>query len=311
MRNARVEALAAHLAKASLAEQRLREEPGKVFETEAALVEHLGLACTTSTDPNNAKFWAPVAAHLESLAAGEEDQLEQHPDVVASLDVARSYDLRRIESAVRACRDENRGILAAAILCGAVPAYLKPYVPPAFYVEFVRGPGDDVTEADLALLWRDGVRFGRYNPPDAPVQAICGPCPRDVGPVYTYAELREFRALGVGRRRRFGWCRRWCRRSPGRRRLFRSSSRRRRRSSGAGDSISTTGRLLRSGPARTIRRRCWRTTACTGTRCLRALSYCCWPSLEHGCCHVRRRRRDSASVWRATPGRSTSSRGRR
>ena len=198
MRNARVEALAAHLAKASLAEQRLREEPGKVFETEAALVEHLGLACTTSTDPNNAKFWAPVAAHLESLAAGEEDQLEQHPDVVASLDVARSYDLRRIESAVRACRDENRGILAAAILCGAVPAYLKPYVPPAFYVEFVRGPGDDVTEADLALLWRDGVRFGRYNPPDAPGQAICGPCPRDVGPVYTYAELREFRALGVG-----------------------------------------------------------------------------------------------------------------
>ncbi len=200
MRNARVEALAAHLAKASLAEQRLREEPGKVFETEAALIKHLGLECTTSTDPNNAKFWAPVAAHLESLAAGEEDQLEQHPDVVASLelDVAQSNDLRRIESAYRACRDENWGILAAAILCGAVPAYLKPFVPPVYYVEFVRGRGDDVTEADLALLWRDAFRFGRYNPPDAPVQAICGPCPRDVGPVYTYADLREFGALGVG-----------------------------------------------------------------------------------------------------------------
>ena len=156
------------------------------------------LECTTSTDPDNAEFLEPVTEHLESLAAGEEDQLEQHPDVVASLDVARSNDLRRIESAYRACRDENRGILAAAILCGAAPVYLKPYVPPAFYVEFVRGPGDDVTEADLALLWRDGVRFGRYNPPDAPVQAICGPCPRDVGPVYTYADLREFGALGVG-----------------------------------------------------------------------------------------------------------------
>ena len=156
------------------------------------------LECTTSTDPDNAEFLEPVTEHLESLAATEEDQLAQHPDVVASLDVARSNDLRRIESAVRACRDENRGILAAAILCGAVPAYLKPFVPPVYYVEFVRGRGDDVTEADLALLWRDAFRFGRYNPPDAPVQAICGPCPRDVGPVYTYADLREFGALGVG-----------------------------------------------------------------------------------------------------------------
>ena len=71
-----------------------------------------------------------MTEHLESLAAGEEDQLEQHPDVVASLDVARSNDLRRIESAYRACRDENWGILAAAILCGAVPDYLKSFVPP-------------------------------------------------------------------------------------------------------------------------------------------------------------------------------------
>ena len=200
MRNAKVEALAAHLAKASLAEQRLREEPGKVFETEAALIKHLGLECTTSGHPNNAKFWEPVAEHLESLAASQEDQLEQHPDVVASLelDVAQSNDLRRIESAYRACRDENWGILAAAILCGAVPAYLKPFVPPVYYVEFVRGRGDDVTEADLALLWRDGVRFGRYNPPDAQPGAICAPSQNVVGPVYTYAELREFRALGVG-----------------------------------------------------------------------------------------------------------------
>ena len=156
------------------------------------------LECTTSTDPDNAEFLEPVIEWLESLVAREEDQLEQHRAVVASLVDRSSNDLRRIESAVRACRDENRGILAAAILCGAVPAYLKPFVPPVYYVEFVRGRGDDVTEADLALLWRDAFRFGRYNPPDAPVQAICGPCPRDVGPVYTYAELREFRALGVG-----------------------------------------------------------------------------------------------------------------
>ena len=156
------------------------------------------LECTTSTDPDNAEFLEPVIEWLESLVAREEDQLEQHRAVVASLVDRSSNDLRRIESAVRACRDENWGILAAAILCGAVPDYLKSFVPPVYYVEFVRGRGDDVTEADLALLWRDGVRFGRYNPPDAQPGAICAPSQNVVGPVYTYAELREFRALGVG-----------------------------------------------------------------------------------------------------------------
>ena len=156
------------------------------------------LECTTSTDPDNAEFLEPVIEWLESLVAREEDQLEQHRAVVASLVDRSSNDLRRIESAVRACRDENWGILAAAILCGAVPDYLKSFVPPVYYVEFVRGRGDDVTEADLALLWRDAFRFGRYNPPDAQPGAICAPSQNVVGPVYTYAELQAFKAGGVG-----------------------------------------------------------------------------------------------------------------
>jgi hypothetical protein len=135
---------------------------------------------------------------LESLVARDEDQLEQHRAVVASLVDRSSNDLRRIESAVRACRDENWAILAAAILCGAVPDYLKSFVPPRHYVVFVQGPGESLTEDDLARLWGHAIRRRLFNPPNAPPGAICSPGQNVVGPAYTYAELQAFKAGGVG-----------------------------------------------------------------------------------------------------------------
>ena len=158
----------------------------------------MGLECTTSTDPNGAGFWEPVIDWLESLVARDEDQLEQHRAVVASLVDRSSNDLRRIESAVRACRDENWAILAAAILCGAVPDYLKSFVPPRHYVVFVQGPGESLTEDDLARLWGHAIRRRLFNPPNAPPGAICSPGQNVVGPAYTYAELQAFKAGGVG-----------------------------------------------------------------------------------------------------------------
>ena len=90
------------------------------------------------------------------------------------------------------------GILAAAILCGAVPDYLKSFVPPRHYVVFVQGPGESLTEDDLARLWRHAIRRRVFNPPNAPPGAICAPSQNVVGPAYTYAELQAFKAGGVG-----------------------------------------------------------------------------------------------------------------